>query len=414
MKIQRLCAHAITLLSLVLLSSFANAQSVVTTNGSGATEREAIKQALAEAVCRVNGASIETRSTLRREVRDVIDGIEVEFTQATQDEVDIKTASKGHIRSYDLLSSVPVASGVEVSVRSVLLKFDPANPRPGQKKTVVVDKFGIAEGAVHLENETQGEAALLSFLQDGLTTRLVRSRKFTVLTRKNMAGIFKEQGFLRDQGVAPGERVKLGALLGADYLVSGRLDYLAVQTQRSTVKLTGHQTQSKGAELRMTLTIYNVGSGAIEWEDSYTKDYSWSDAELRMDSALRDDGALARSMIELASEELGRRFLQNTFPPKVMLVDTDRPLRPVLYLNAGDSLVRTGEVFDLVRPGKELIDPDTGDRLGSVETVIGSMVVTKITPKLSQAILLEPSEALLEEINAEGFDPAKWRCLRRE
>ena len=357
----------LSFLGLVLLGSAASAQEVVVADGSGTNERDAIKHALAEAVCRVNGASLETKSTLRQEVRDVVDGVEVEFTYSSADELDVQTASRGHVRSYELLSSVPSGSGRDVTVRAVVLKFDPENPRPGQKKTLIVERFSIADGAVNLPGEPKGADALLGFLQDGLTTRLVRSRKFTVLTRKNLGTVLKEQGFLRDSGVAPGERVKLGQLLGADYIVSGRVDYLAVETQRKTVKLTGYRKEAKRAEVRMTLSVYNAGSGAIEWEESYTNDFEWDDALLKREPGLRDDGALARSMVELAGEELGVRFLRRTFVPRVMLVDTDRPLKPVFYLNAGDALVKPGEEFDLVRRGAPLVDPDTGDVLGTVE-----------------------------------------------
>lgn len=403
----------LSLLILALSSSLAMAQEVVVTNGSGTNERDAIKHALAEAVCRVNGASLETRSALRQEVRDVVNGVEVEFTYSSADELDVQTASRGHVRSYEVLSSMPTETGREVTVRAVVLKFDPENPRPGQKKTLIVERFEVADGAIQLAGEARGADALLGFLQDGLTTRLVRSRKFTVLTRKNLSSVLKEQGFLRDSGVAPGERVKLGQLLGADYIVSGRVDLLSVQTQRKTVKLTGYQKESKHAEVRMTLSVYNAGSGAIEWEESYTNDFEWDDATLKREPGLRDDGALARSMVELAGEELGGRFLRRTFTPRVMLVDTAKPLRPVFYLNAGDALVSVGEEFDLVRRGEPLVDPDTGDVLGKVERVLGRLVVTRVTPKLAHARLVDPDEGLLEALHGEDFDLADLACVRR-
>ncbi|MCB9915755.1 MAG: hypothetical protein H6828_11495 [Planctomycetes bacterium] len=396
---------------LVLLATLGLAQEVVVTRGSGTSQRDAVKHALAEAVCQVNGASVETRSSLRQEVRDVLAGIESEFTYSAADDLDVVTASRGHVRSYEVISSAPSAGGTEVTVRAVVLRFDPDNPRPGQKKTVVVERFDVAAGALQLPGEVEGAPALLSFLQDGLTTRLVRSRKFTVLTRKNLAPILKEHGFLRTDDVEPGERVKLGQLLGADYLLAGRVDYLAVRTDRQTVKLTGYVIESKHAEVRLTLTVYNVGSGAIEWEDSVTRSFDWDGDELKRDAALRDDGAIARSLLELSSEELGGDFLKRTFPPRVMLVDTERPLKPVFYLNAGDALVRVGEEFDLVRPGEQLVDPDTGDVLGAMQTRLGRVVVVEVTPKLSKARFVDPSDELLERVNAAGFDASGLVCL---
>jgi TolB-like protein len=408
MRLHRILTALLALATLLSAPLFA--QEVVTVNGSGPSERDAIKHALAEAICRVNGASLETQSHLRQEVRDVIDGVEVEFSYENDADVDVRTASSGHIRSYELLSSQATSGGYEVSLRAVVLRFDPDNPRPGKKKTLVVERFTLAPGALDLDGQTTGEGPLLSFLQDELTTRLVRSRKFTVLARKSLDLVLREQGFLREQGVSQLERAKLGNLLGADYLVAGRVDYLSVRTDRTRVKLTGFTTESRRAELRATLTIYNVGSGAIEWEDSYTNEFTWGDEELKRTPGFRDDGALARSMIELATEELGRRFLMRTFPPRVMLIDSSRPLSPILFLNAGDALLEPGDELDLVLPGKELVDPDTGDVLGTAQRKLGRIVVTEVTPKLSHARLIDPTEALLEELSAEGFDPTELVC----
>ncbi len=412
MRLHRLLSSFFALVVLLAVPSLA--QQVVTVDGSGPSEREAIKHALAEAICRVNGASLETKSSLRQEVRDVVAGVEVEFSYENDADVDVRTASSGHIRSYELLSSQATSTGHEVTLQAVVLRFDPDNPRPGKKKTLVVERFALAPGALDLDGQTTGEAALLSFLQDELTTRLVRSRKFTVLARKNLDLVMREQSFLRGQGVSQEERAKLGNLLGADYLVAGRLDYLSVRTERKQVKLTGYTTESRRAELHATLTIYNVGSGAIEWEDSYTHEFTWGQAELERTPGFRDDGALARSMIELATEELGRRFLMNTFPPRVMLIETTRPLNPVLYLNAGDALVEKGDQFDLVLPGAALVDPDTGDVLGTTRRTLGRIVVTEVGPKLSHARLVDPTESLLEELSSDGFDPTSLVCYERK
>ena len=408
----RILRHLLALLLPLILAGGLLAQEAITVRGTGQDERDAIKHALTEAICRANGATLESQSTLRQEVRDVVTGVETEFTYQTEENVDIVTASQGHIRRYDLLSSKPTASGVEVEVRAVVLRFDPDNPRPGSKKTVVVERFTVAPGALQLDSPAEGTEALLSRLQDQLTTRVVRSRKFTVLTRKNLKSIDAELGFLKDREVAPGERVKLGQLLGADYVVSGRIDLLAVHTARETVKLTGYVVESKSAEVRVTMSVYNVGSGAIEWEENYPRNFSWSDEELKRDAAFRDDGAIAISMLELGAEDLARRLLTRTFPPKVMLVDTESEV-PVFFLNAGDSLVAVGDVFELVRRGAPLVDPDTGDVLGYVDRKIGSLRVIGADLKMSRAQLIDPTAELLAEVSAPSFDTTRLVCLAR-
>ena len=61
--------------------------------------------------------------------------------------------------------------------------------------------------ALQLPGEVEGAPALLSFLQDGLTTRLVRSRKFTVpapvrgwVTNENIAAQTPQTAKFIDSG----------------------------------------------------------------------------------------------------------------------------------------------------------------------------------------------------------------------
>jgi hypothetical protein len=406
MTANRLSRTLLLLLSPLFLIVGAFAQETITVRGTGENERDAIKHALSEAICRVNGATLETKSSMRQEVRDVVTGVETEFTYRSEEDLDVLTASKGHIRRYDLLSSTPTANGHEVELRAVVLRFDPENPRPGSKKTVVIESFSISPGALQLDAPAIGAESLLSQLQDQLTTRIVRSRKFTVLTRKNLKTVKSELGFLIGQDVEPSERVKLGHLLGADYVVAGRVDLLAVHTARKTVKLTGYTSETKSAAVRLTLSVYNVGSAAIEWEETFMKDFAWEDTELKRDGTYRDDGAIAQSMLELGAEDLARRLLIRTFPPKVMLVDTESQQTPIFYLNAGDSILAVGQELELVRRGAPLVDPDTGDTLGYVDRKVGVLRVVSVDPKLSRAVLVE-------EISGEGFDVTGLVCLVR-
>lgn len=408
----RLLRVLLVLLATLCFAGGLLAQETVTVRGTGKDERDAIKHAISEAICRVNGASVESKSALRQEVRDVVSAVEAEFDYQTDERLDVVSASKGHVRRYDLLSSQPTADGREVEVRAVVLRFDPENPRPGSRKTLVIERFELAPGALSLDSPAENADVLLSRLQDQMTTRVVGSRKFTVLTRKYLRWVDQELAFLKTRDVAPDERAKLGALLGADYVVAGRVDRLAVHTERQTVKLTGYVVESKITEVRLTMSVYNVGSGAIEWEGSYTRDFSWGDDELKRDGSLRNDGALAVSMLELGAEDLSRRLLMRTFPPKVMLIDRETAT-PTFYLNAGDTLLSIGDPLDLVRRGAPLVDPDTGEVLGHVERKVGTLRIVSAEEKLSRAQLVSPTPELLAEVMSAGFDPTELICLCR-
>ena len=109
-------------------------------------------------------------------------------------------------------------------------------------------------------------------------------------------------------------------------------------------------------------------------------------------------------MMALGSEDLARRLMSRTFPPRVMLVDRTNPSVPILYLHAGDSLIALGDEFDLVRRGEALVDPDTGDTLGQVERKVGRIKIVHVDAKMSRAQLIDATAALLEQVADERFD----------
>jgi hypothetical protein len=377
------------------------------------SEHEAIQYALAEAVRRVNGASVETGGVLRPEVQEAVRRIEIDFDPKLTDVFHIRSLSNGYVRSYAVLSSKRGQAGVTVELEAQVLSFDPDNPRPGARKTIVVDPFSLAPGALVLDQPATGSEALLAGLRDDLTSSLVQSRKFSVLTRKNLAGVLAEQTFIAGGRVGTSEKAKLQNLLGADYLVSGSIDRIYVHTSSSTVKLTGYTTYSKVADCALTLTVYNVGSGQIEWTESYARSYSWDDDALKADPEFKNDGTVARTMILEGAAQLTRLMIRRSFPPKVVDVDIDAPGFPVFFLNAGSALYAVGDELDLIAQGKALTDPDTGEVLGHRERIVGILRITRQDDKLSQAVLVDATADQLAWVKSEAFDPTQLLCRLR-
>jgi len=382
------------LLAGLLLATSAAARDVVVVTGRGASEADAIKEALAEAVRQVNGTTVETDTRLSRVVQDSIDGIRAHFTAKTEDFQHIRTVSGGFVRSYEVLESDAPARPTTVRVRATVLRFDPKNPRPGSAKTLVVSEFTLAPGALAFDREVVGAEELLGSLRDELETDLVNSRKFLVLTRSDMGRILEELRFIEGQWVGAQEKVKLRNLYGADYLVTGRIDALVVHTETKVVKLTGYRSESKTARIGMTLSVYNVGSGRIEWTERYDRDHVWPDAELKASPELRDDADVAQSMVRGAATFLTHRLILRTFRPEVVKVKSDVPGGPILVLNAGSALCAVDDVFELVLLGEPLIDPATGLSLGPDETFIGLVRITRQDDRKSEAVFVEPTEEL--------------------
>lgn len=398
---------------LVVLAAFSpvSARELVTVTMTAPSEPEAIRYALSEALGRAGGGHAGSESgSLHPELAEAKRRIESEFDPSSSDPHAIRASSAGYIRGYTLAKSTPTEAGVTVEIEANVLTFDPNNPRPGARQTVVVESFSMAPGALQLDQPAVGAEVFLAGLRDDLETTLVRSQKFSVLTRKNLAGVLKEQAFIAGDTVHHAEAIKLHQMLGGDYVVSGRINRLYVHTRSSVVKLTGHVNRSKAADVAMTITLYNVATGAVEWTAPYSQEYTWSGADLAADPSFDDDGLVARTMVLEAADALAKQLIRRVFPLRVIEADMQARGGAVFYLNAGSGVIAIGDRFELIQLGKELRDPDSGELLGHRERLVGLVHIVRQDEKLSQAEWIDP-ESVDKAFFADGsFDPAQLAC----
>jgi len=383
----------------------------VEVSGRGETKNEAIVQALVQAVRQVNGARIESVPGASVFLEETVQGLTSRFVARVEDVQLLREVTRGYVRSYELLESKREESAVEVRLSATVLTFDPDNPRPGSAKSLVVAPFQLATGALRFDGKVEGAEALLETLRNDLETRLVRANKFLVLTRQDLGPLLKELQFIDGKWTSEEEKVKLGHQFGGDYLVSGRIESLAVHTDRRPPGPAGYVKVTKTADVALSLSMYNVGSGRIEWTESYARSYSWDGEELKRDPDLQDDQFVARALVLDASESLYATLLGRSFRPKVVKVKAS-PAGPVTFvLNAGSGILSVGDVLELVLLEPLGPDPDTGLDLGMDETFVGLLRITRQTDRTSEAVFAESTTALQDWARSlEEAERAKLAC----
>ena len=83
--------------------------------------------------------------------------------------------------------------------------------------------------------------------------------------------------------------------------------------------------------------------------------------------------------IEKAAAQLANSLSDTIFPITVLQVKDKR-----IWVNRGnDSGIKMGERFIVFEPGEDLVDPQTGENLGSAEMEVGEAKVTRINPKVT-------------------------------
>ena len=95
------------------------------------------------------------------------------------------------------------------------------------------------------------------------------------------------------------------------------------------------------------------------------------------------------NLYEALALRMLHRTLETVYPVRMLEVKDGQ-----VVLNRGQGAISVGDEFDVFSLGKAYVDPDTGESLGQSETRIASIQVTRVSPKFSEARILEGEDQL--------------------
>jgi curli biogenesis system outer membrane secretion channel CsgG len=291
-------------------------------------------------------------------------------------------------------------AGVSVFVGSALL--DAAEEKAAKPRVAVLEFKNKAPNAWgHV-----GAAA-----QDILISELVKKGKYTVIDRERLSAILQEKNLSLSGDIDPKTAVKAGKLLGVEYVIVGSVtEFGSVKSGASTGWLGGRVPNVNVGTTRFTAAIdaraISTTTGEIIWADTARE--STTDArvfvngagggavdEAQADKVIRPVCAQLAASLEkgkLTTSGLGGSADASGIAGKIARVDADE-----IYINIGaEAGVQAGQVFQVVRKGKVILDPDTGEVLGADETKVGQVKITVVKgPRLS----------LCSAVSGTGFKP---------
>jgi curli biogenesis system outer membrane secretion channel CsgG len=364
--------------------------------GKGEDQRSAILNGLIQAIEQVNGVQIEKKSVTYKQYADVIDDLRESFKSSVVNNAEIKTASKGLIDSYDVVSEdedpQTRRSSVQLTVR--VLTFDPnAALLAGRRKIIAVVPFRTAKQNYPILDANVPAKNMLGTLSQGLVTVLVQSRKFTVLDREFLSEMMGEQKLIQAGNMPAEELLRIGQQLGADFLLVGSLDDADANATTKTIQLTGRQVTSRSAKTAVAYRVLNVATGKIHWADTFR--HTYGEDEFRNLSGSRAGLRTEELLMEDAAAVIADKVITGVFPIRVLKV-TGREI----ILNQGGNRTNVGEEFQVFNEGEELVDPDTKEVLERVESSIGVVRITRVTTKLSYAEVISGDAAKITPENA--------------
>jgi len=267
-------------------------------------------------------------------------------------------------------ASAPSRSG------GMLAKRD-APGKPQQKATIAVGLLKVTPGA-YTSRLTPGAVKQLT---DELILKLHNSNRFVVMERQQVDQILDEKAF---EAIASGGDIqdRLRELVGADYLIHGEIINYYIKTEQKKIPYTDE----------IQITAIGMAEGILRIVDVHTGAMNAGSKVLIREKYGRanDSNLVFNDMRDRFTTEAVGLIVARLYPIKILGMTADG----TLYLNQGeDAGLKQGARFGVMRPGQELIDPDTGRSFGSAETKVAEVEITDVETNRSRARLISGREA---------------------
>jgi len=368
----------------------------VQAEGMGSSLNLAIYDALDEAIGRVNGKSIDTRRQLEAVEISQVDSDKEEYYASEIYISQIKSATKGVVDNYEILSKHLGGGGLYHVTLSVTVSI--FETEQNNSKRIAIFPFRVGTGSFQLGKDSVDKERLTSLVAQNLVTTLVQSRRFTVLDREYLAETVDEQDLILSPSAPIEEMTRLGQELVADYIMVGTIESFGYNEQNAIIQSSGREFTYFLGYVELSIRLADVATRQIVFAD-FHKLYVTEDDIERFGGSFRSVGVDA-SIATVVADRIGRKILDAIYPLVVVSVNGE-----ILTLGQGGSQVKEGDHLELFMYGERLVDPYTKEFLGREEIKVGMIEITRVNPKQSHARILQISM----DINQE-FEPQKFIC----
>ena len=287
----------------------------------------------------------------------------------------VNIAAGANFLAGDLAVRVASKPGKAIATQGrPLSKASASDPGNGEKPRVAI---GLVKAGSTAKTGSDADRHIPMFT-DSLITRLVQSKRFTVIDRQEVDQFLNEQlaqAIVEDRAMP----TAMGTLKGCDYLVIGSLQNFSIEEQ--ILKLPNSS--------RVITVLDGFAEGNIRLVDARSGDIIESQ-KITVKKQLEMQAGQDRLVTSLADDfaaQIAANILNAVYPIKIAAVANE-----TIYINRGlDGLLQTGSTFAVMRPGQKILDPDTGVELGTTENKIAEVELLQVDKNRSLAKIIEGS-----------------------
>ncbi len=251
------------------------------------------------------------------------------------------------------------------------------------------------------------------YLIKRLDTDIIRSemensfratRKFRVLSRdkQTLKAILDEQDFANSD-LAKGDAASSGNINNANYLILPTVQDFKFYRKHTALPNFDNKFKRKDwGVLVVNAQMIDSTTGQIVTTFFLKDTFASAESIVNEDTGVPSSVFFSKMAKDIAAQ-LANQFVAQVYPMKVV----KRLRTNEVILNRGkDGGIKVGETLNVYFAGEALVDPDTGESLGSSEEFIGTVKITRILPKITYA-------KIISEQDPEGFPMQVGNVLRK-
>ncbi|QJR81684.1 hypothetical protein CA267_013360 [Alteromonas pelagimontana] len=337
----------VLLLASLSAAAFASSERIVTVSatGYGANEHLATEDALISAVGQFKGVDVD-HEQIRLMMQQKTNG-NVETQHSLSGGTSLKT--RGGVKGYEI-ADITCDQRCTATLDVYFAEYNSPGPASEKRRKIVVSPFSGINS---------------SDLTDGLQAALVSSRRFAVLDRQHNDEYEQEKALLLSSDASQKEQIRIGQVMGLDYLIVGEYKENAQAPE--------------GGEYALSLTGERLGeipSGIVKYS-----------VILLATRQVMKQGALsvyASEGLEQTGKKISEQIIDAIYPLRIISTSLNE-----VTINVGSGFIEAGQTYSAFQRGEKLIDPYHGESLGYKELLVGTVEVVETKPKYSIARVLE-------------------------
>ncbi len=219
-----------------------------------------------------------------------------------------------------------------------------------------------------------------------LERQLVNSGKVDVIERDKLERLSEEMQLSLTGVVDPASVQELGKVLGVSVFLFPRITSAWSSEKRERIPIVNEDEVTIRAGFELALKLVKTETSKIIASEKASGSYSIT--RMESEGGLPSKGGALATARSRSLKEAGSIIIGAVYPIKIAHYNAKTG---VVTVNRGKGSLNVGDKLKVFAQGEIIIDPDTGEALGSDEEMIGVISVTAVRKKLSKAKIVEGS-----------------------